>query len=465
MTLFRPAFAVISLLLPVSSLMAQTPAPDSLAREREVVNRLLDEGLRHGEAYEMLRTLTTEAGHRLSGSAGAEKAVALTRTMMEELGFENVRVETVMVPRWERGNKEQGTILLPGGKKIAAAICALGSSVATPRGGITAEVIEVKSFDELNALGKKAEGKIIFFNRPMDPGIINTFNAYGGAVDQRSKGAIQAAKAGGVAALVRSMTLARDRVPHTGNMGYEAGVKNVPSAAISTVDADTLGALLARGVQVRFSLALDCRTLPDVPSSNVLGEIRGSVHPGEVVVIGGHLDAWDKGTGSHDDGSGCVQAIEVVRLIRKLGLRPARTIRAVLFMNEENGLRGGKAYAADPARAREKHVALIESDRGGFAPRGFTVEGDSTLLPKVLRWKSLFDVLDAGRIVKGGSGADVSPLAAKGVPAFGLEPENHRYFDYHHSDNDTIDKVNSRELEYGAIASALLCYLIAENGL
>jgi carboxypeptidase Q len=442
---------------------AQTVPADPLAKDRVVLDRLLDEGLHRGEAYDMLRILTTQAGKRLSGSTGAEKAVALTKSMMEARDFDNVRLEPVTVPHWERGHRERGAIVLPGGGTIAAAVCALGGSIATPVRGITAEVIEVRSFDALAALGTRAAGKIIFFNRPMDPGKLQTFEAYGGAVDQRSQGAIHAAKAGGVASLVRSMTLAHDRVPHTGGMGYEEGVTKVPGAAISTIDADTLSALLARGARVRFHLELSCRTLPDAPSANVLGEIRGSLHPDEVVVIGGHLDAWDKGTGAHDDGSGCVQAIEAVRLLRRLGIRPARTIRAVMFMNEENGLRGGKAYAVDSARSRETHIALIESDRGGFAPRGFT--GDSTGLPALLRWKPLFDVIDAGRIVPGGGGADISPLAARGVPSFGLDPENHRYFDYHHSDNDTIDKLNQRELDYGAIASALLCYLIAEHGL
>jgi hypothetical protein len=384
---------------------------------------------------------------------------------MRERGLQNVHTERVLVPHWERGNTERALLLLPDGTSNRLSVCALGGSVGTPPRGITAEVMEVRSFDELTRRGEEARGKIVFFNRPMDPSLFDTFDAYGGAVEQRSKGAAAAAKVGAIGAVVRSMTLALDDVPHTGAMNYAEGVKKIPAAAISTRGAEKLSALLQKGEHVRLSLTLSCRALPDAPSSNVVGEITGTEKPGEVIVVSGHLDDWDKGMGAHDDGSGCAQAIEALSLLRRLGIAPKRTIRAVLYMNEENGLRGGKAYAADPARNTERHIALIESDRGGFAPRGFTIDADSTVLPRTLRWQALLDSLGAGRIMKGYSGVDISPMVAKGVPGFGLDVENQRYFDYHHSDNDTIEKVNPRELELGAIAEALLSYLIAEEGL
>ncbi len=431
-----------------------------------VAARFLATGLRSCETFEMLKELTSKVPHRLSGSAGAAKAVEITREMMVSRGFDKVHLETVMVPHWVRGDVEEAVITRSASKKgTPLTICALGGSIATPKGGIEGEVVEVKSFDELKSLGAAARGKIVFFNRPFDATKLNTFEAYSGAVDQRGRGAVEAAKVGGIAVLVRSMTLASDDVPHTGVMGYVDSVRKVPAAAISTVDADMLSALFAHEKNIKVRMKLTCETLPDAQSANVVGEITGSEKPDEVIVVGGHLDCWDKGQGAHDDGSGSVQAIEVVNLIKKLGLKPKRTIRAVMFMNEENGDRGGKAYPVAPERNGEKHVAAIESDRGGFAPRGISVQADSTVLRKVRQWLPIFKHFDAGQIEPGYSGVDVYPTVEKGVPGFGLDVENQRYFDYHHSDNDTIDKVNRRELELGAIVEAMLCYLISEEGL
>jgi hypothetical protein len=386
--------------------------------------------------------------------------------MMRRVGCEEVWVESLMVPRWVRGDVEEALIMTDGGADvIPLSICAIGGSIATPDDGIIAEVVEVQSFEELRASGARAQGKIVFFNRPMDPTILNTFAAYGGAVDQRGSGAVEAAKMGGVAALVRSVTTQLDDVPHTGSMGYREEVVRIPAAAVSTLGANRLSELLRGEERVRVKMRLSCMTLPDVRSGNVVGQITGSEFPDEIILVGGHLDSWDKGTGAHDDGAGCAQAIEVLRLIQKLGLKPRRTIRAVLFMNEENGNRGGPAYASAPRRAGEKHIAAVESDRGGLDPRGFTVQGDSLLLEKVRKWQPLFEELEAGHFAEGYAGVDVSALVQKGVPGFGLLVDNHRYFDYHHSDNDTIDKVHRREIEMGAILEALLCYLIAEEGL
>jgi hypothetical protein len=457
---------IILLLVSASGVTSAQALRGGNAPYDSVAKRILETGLKDLEAFSMLQELTSKAGLRLSGSEGAAKAVELTRQMMERRGFDNVHLERVIVPHWVRGPVEEATVVKTASRDaIPLTICALGGSIATPPDGIEAEVVEVKSLDDVKALGTKVRGKIVFYNRPLDPTKLGTFEAYSGAVDQRSRGAIEAAKVRGVAVLVRSMTLALDDVPHTGHMNYADTVRKIPAAAVSTVDANLLSELLKREKTARVNLKLTCQTLPDVESANVIGQITGSEKPDEIIVVGGHLDSWDKGTGAHDDGAGCMQAIEVLNILRKSGIKPKRTIRAVMFINEENGQRGGKAYPLALERKGETHVAALESDRGGFAPRGFTVHGDSTLLEKVLKWKTLFEQLNAGHISNGGSGTDVSPLVEKGAAGFGLLVEDHRYFDYHHSDNDTIDKVNPRELEMGAIVEALLCYLISEEGL
>jgi hypothetical protein len=430
-----------------------------------IVSAFRTAGFDSCHAYDFLRQLVAAAPHRLSGSPGAGSAMRATAQMLRDIGCDVVRVESLLVPRWERGSFETATLLLPRGRKERLNICALGGSVATPKGGLTAGLIEVHTFEELERRRAEAKGKVVFFNRPMDPTVLHTFSAYGDAADQRSSGAIHAARAGAVGALVRSVTTALDDVPHTGAMHYADGEPEVPAAAVSTLGAARLSTLLRSSPDLRLTLRLSCRSLPDAPSGNVIGQITGSKFPNEVIVVRGHLDAWDKGHGAHDDASGCVQAVEVLRLFRELGIRPKRTVRAVMFMNEENGSRGGKAYAAAPERRGEEHVALIESDRGGFAPRGFSVEGDSALLWRVRRWQPLFEELGAGSFVSGYSGTDVEPTVKQGAAGFGLMVDFQRYFDYHHSANDTIDKVHPRELEAGAILEALLCYLISEEGL
>ncbi|MEK9138926.1 MAG: M20/M25/M40 family metallo-hydrolase, partial [Bacteroidota bacterium] len=358
------------------------PFPSSTAAPPQntydsIATRLMETGLKDCESYQMLTELVTHAPHRLSGSPGAARAVELTKEMMEKRGFDKVHLEAIKVPHWVRGPVEEAMVTHSASTKSAPlTVCAVGGSVATSEDGIEAEVVEVKSFEQLRGLGQAAKGKIVFFNRPMDPTKLNTFESYGGAVDQRSRGAIEAAKVGGVAVLVRSMTLSLDDVPHTGQMSYADTVKKIPAAAISTMDAEMLSELLAQEKNVRVKIKLTCQTLPDEPSANVVGEITGSELPNEVIVVGGHLDAWDKGEGAHDDGGGCMQAIEAVNLIKKLGLKPKRTIRAVMFMNEENGNRGGKAYLVAPERKGEIHIAAFESDAGGHAPRGFNVKGD-----------------------------------------------------------------------------------------
>ncbi|KAB2878815.1 M20/M25/M40 family metallo-hydrolase [bacterium] len=438
---------------------AERPPYDSLTV------KMIAEGMKNYPAYDMLYELSVQIGPRLSGSPEAARAVEWGRKKMEELGFDNVRLEPVTVPHWVRGKTEELVVVKFGGMPIRSlTICALGGSICTSKEGITAEAVEVQSFEELHALGDKVKGKIVFYNRPMDRTKFFPGEAYGGAVDQRSKGAMEAGKMGAAAVIVRSMTTRLDDVPHTGAMNYVDSIPKIPAAAISTVGAEALSEILKKEPFVKVRIKMDCEILPDVESANVVGELRGSSLPNEIILIGGHLDSWDKGHGAHDDGAGVVQCLEAIRLLKAQGLRPKRTIRVVLFMNEENGLRGGKAYAK-MERPNEKHIAAIETDAGGFSPRAFTVDADSLALPKIAKWAYVLAPLEADKIVKGHGGADISELKKLGVPTIGLRPDWHRYFDYHHSDLDTIDKVNERELEAGAVAMAIMSYVLAEEGI
>lgn len=448
---------LLAFLCPLAVGLATSQSPGD-----DTAKRLSDKGLRELGAYSLLRELTTNVGARLSGSPQADKAVAWGLATMKRRRFDDPHLMPCKVPRWVRGKEEVRLLTSRGGK---LACYALGGSVGTPRGGIEGEVIEVRSLEEAARQG--AKGKIVFFNRPMDPTLLNTFGAYGGAVDQRFGGAVAAAKAGAIAVLVRSMTHESDDEPHTGAMGYEDGVAKIPAAAVSIKAANSLSGLLklARG-PIKVRLELGCRTLPDAPSANVVGEVRGSEHPEEVIVMGGHLDSWDKGQGAHDDGAGVCQSLEALRLIKQLGLKPKRTIRVVLFMNEENGSRGADAYAAYAKTAMEKHIAGIESDSGGFAPRGFTTSLDAQKARALDKWLPALASFEADRFFAGGGGgADVGPLEKQGAVLFGLEPESQRYFGYHHSNKDTLDKVNPRELELGALAMATLAWRISEEGL
>jgi len=306
-----------------------------------VIRKFFNESLSNGKSYEWLRDLTTNVGPRLSGSEGAKKAVQWGKTLLESGGYDRVFLQDVMVPHWVRGAKEEGYIL-DGKQKIKVPLVALGGSVATPKKGITAEVIEVKTFQELRALGKeKCEGKIIFFNRPMDPTKINTFEAYGQAGDQRRSGANEAAKLGAIGVIIRSLSSTENDFPHTGSMVYATGVPLIPAAALSTNAATLLSKTLKENPNTKFYFKQSCETLPDAPSHNVVAEIKGTEHPEEIIVVGGHLDSWDLAQGAHDDGTGIVQSMEVARLFKNLGIKPKHTIRIVLFMNEENGNRGG----------------------------------------------------------------------------------------------------------------------------
>jgi hypothetical protein len=431
-----------------------------------MVKNIYDNSLLNGESYNWLNHLSNQIGGRLSGSYNAEKAVKYTKEELEKIGLDNVWLQPVMVPKWIRGAKEYAYIQSPSGKTTTVPICALGGSVATPAGGVTAQLIEVKSFEELEELGKeKIQGKIVFYNRPMQADLISTFQAYGGCVEQRYKGAEKAIAYGAVGVLVRSMNLRLDDYPHAGSMTYGdvAVNKRIPAAAISTNGAELLSTMLQLDKNTKFYFSQHCKQLKDVQSYNVIGEISGSTYPNKIMVVGGHLDSWDLGDGTHDDGAGVVQSMEVLRLMKKTGYQPKHTIRVVLFMNEENGLRGGKKYAKVAAERNENHVFALESDSGGFTPRGFSFDCSDENFQKVLSWKSIFKPYLIHYFEKGGSGADIGPLKGDNVLC-GLRPDSQRYFDHHHAANDTFEHVNKRELELGAATMTSLVYLFDKYG-
>ncbi len=428
--------------------------------------QLYNEELTKGQCYQTLDYLCNQIGGRLSGSPQAEQAVKYMFAKMQSYGFDTVYLQPVMVPHWVRGAKEEAFIA-KGYEKFDVRICALGGSVATPEKGLDAEVIEVHSLAELKQLGKdKIKGKIVFFNRPMDPTHIHTGAAYGGAGDQRGNGPAEAARYGAVGAVVRSLTLSNDDFPHTGMTRYNDSLPKIPACAISTKGADALSNMLKLKTagQVRMFMKLNCQTLPDVLSYNVIGEIRGSEKPNEIIIAGGHLDSWDNGHGAHDDGAGCVQSIEAIRLIKQLGWKPKRTLRVVLFMNEENGVKGGTEYARVVAEDKNtKHIAAIESDAGGFTPRAFGID-DSVSVAFLKQWEEIFVPYGIERINRGGGGVDIGPLKKLGVVVMGYSPDSQRYFDYHHTEIDTFDKVNKRELELGAAAIGAMMWLLSEEG-
>ncbi len=429
---------------------------------------IFDAALTEGKAYDWLNYLSNQIGGRLSGSVEAEQAVIYTKAQMDSLGLDKVWLQPVKVPKWVRGTPEFAYMETSPGVTTNMPICALGGSVSTPLGGVKAAIVEVQGIEDLEKLGKdQIAGKIVFYNRPMDPTFISTFQAYSGCVDQRYSGAGEAAKYGAVGVIVRSMNLRLDDYPHTGSMSYgDIPVsERIPAAAISTRGADLLSTTLQLNSETRFYFKQNCKQLEDVDSYNVIGEITGSTHPEEIMVVGGHLDSWDLGDGSHDDGAGCVQSMEVLRLLKRTGYTPKRTIRAVLFMNEENGLRGGNAYAEMAKNKNEDHIFALESDSGGFTPRGFSFNSSKANLEKVQEWKSLFEPYLIHIFEAGYSGADIRPLKKDSMVLAGLRPDSQRYFDHHHAANDTFEHVNRRELELGAAAMTSLVYLFDTYGI
>ena len=436
------------------------------SNDQEILKNIYKQSLTNGKSYAWLDYLSNNIGGRLSGSENAQKAVDYTKAELEKLGLDKVWLQEVMVPKWVRGDKEIGYFII-NGKQTDVNICALGGSTATSKKGLKANVVEVKSFEELEVLGNsKVKGKIVFFNGAMQPDLIHTFEAYGGCSKQRYAGAYEASKLGAVGVIVRSLNLRQDDLPHTGSMSYLDLPENkrIPSAAISTNDANKLSEMLSANSDLEFYFKQNCKQYEDVMSYNVIGEITGSEFPNEYMIVGGHLDSWDLGDGSHDDGAGVVQSMDVVRLLKESGITPKRSIRVVLFMNEENGLRGGRKYAEIAKQNNEKHIFALESDSGGFSPRGFSFDCSDSNLLQIEQWRSLFKPYLIHFFEKGYSGADIGPLKDDNIVLAGLRPDSQRYFDHHHAANDTFDAVNKRELELGAATMTSLVYLFDKYG-
>lgn len=452
----------------VSALLLVIYSGSSAQQEDSLVlRRLADEVLVNSSAYENLRYLTKQIGARLAGSPGMVKAEKWGFATMQKSGADTTWLQQCMVPHWVRGGRDEATAYsmnsgMAKGKTLD--VIALGNSHGSTK-PINAEVIVVNSFEELDANPERVKGKIVFYNYKFNPAYVRTFEAYRDAVQYRGQGPSRAAKHGALAVIVRSMSHSTDNFPHTGATRYDTLYPKIPAVAIGLRDADWLNAALSKG-RMRVTIRTRGHFLPDTIGHNVIGELKGSEFPDEIITVGGHLDSWDNCEGAHDDGAGCVQTMEVLRAFRAIGLKPKRTIRFVLFANEENGLRGGNKYA-DEAKARnEKHIFAIESDAGGFTPRslGFTVSDEQ--FKKVLQWQPLIAPYGANEFVRGGGGADIGPLnRALGTPMSSMNPDSQRYFDIHHARNDVFEAVNKRELDLGALNMAAIIYLVDKYGL
>lgn len=430
-----------------------------------VVKKIADEVMRNSTAYENLRYLTKQIGPRLSGSANARKAVEATARMLKEAGADTVYLQPCMVPHWERGEKETGHIRLANGSRYNLRLCALGNSVSSGQKGVNAGVVEVRSLKELDELGTAVKGKIVFFNIPMNPTYIRTFRAYGESGTGRRAGPSQAAKYGAIGVMVRSLASNIDDFPHTGATQYNDSFPKIPAVAISTKDAEWLSEQLKKKMQLTAYFRTNCRMLADAPSFNVVGEVKGSEFPGEILTVGGHLDSWDLGEGAQDDGTGCMQSIEVIRTLKALQIKPKRTIRAVMFMNEENGGRGGEAYLQWAIDKNEQHIFALESDAGGFTPRGISMDMPEQKRAKLLQWKPLFYEYGIYDFAPGGGGSDIAPLKKINTPLAGFAPDSQRYFDLHHAANDVFEAVSKRELDLGAANMTMMMWLVSEYGL
>lgn len=464
-----PSFGVAARAQPPAEAPAdRRGAPDDTALAsayRAPAKRITDAALSGNDAWRKMEELCDGIGHRISGSEQLDRAIDWAVGAMRRDGQENVRREMVMVPHWVRG-EESLTLLAP--RRAALPMLGLGGSVATSVAGITADVVVVGDKEQLDALSDdRVRGRIVLFNNAMPQYDPDKGTGYGQAVVYRGNGASWAAAKGAVACLIRSVTASSLRSPHTGAMHYDEAQPKIPAAAISVEDAMMLDRLFQRGEPVTVNLKMDARTLPDAPSANVVGELRGREKPEEIVVIGGHIDSWDIGQGASDDGGGVVSCMEAINVLRKLDLRPRRTIRVVLFTNEENGLAGGRQYAADHAVELPLHVAAIETDGGVFAPIGFGVTVkpplDQALAVRQLEQiTSLLAPIGATKATDGGGGADIGPMAAAGVPQLAHHADMARYFDYHHSQADTLDKIKPEELSQNVAAMAVTAYVIAD---
>lgn len=449
---------VILILHSVSALNQINYKPDSL-----FIRTIYNQALTNGNAYEDLRSLCKDVGARLSGSAESEMAVKWAVNKLENYGFDKVYLQDVMVPHWERGSKEAGWFQEEKGQINKVNLLALGGSIATD-GLLSAPLIMFETREDLLAAKpRKVEGKIVFINQPMNQKVINTFNAYGGCYPIRGLGAIDAAKKGAVGVIIRSLSLSDHEHPHTGTMHYEDSINKIPAAAISTNDANKLSALInSTRKDITFSFEMNCKKYPDKPSHNVIAEMVGSENPNHIITFGGHLDSWDVGEGAHDDGAGIVHSMEALRLLKKVKYKSRNTLRVVFFMNEENGNMGGKTYASKVKALEEEHIAAVESDRGGFSPRGFSCDGSEKHLALLQSFETLLTPYDLHKFEKGYGGVDISPLKDEfnDIALFGFIPDSQRYFDFHHNANDVFENVNKRELELGAAAMASIIYLL-----
>lgn len=434
------------------------------------IRNIATEILARGKAYENLRVLCKTVGGRLAGSLQMHKAEEWGMNTLKAAGADKVYLQQCMVPHWVRGGKEEANITYAdkNGRRVKKDlhVLALGNSVGTGKKGVKAEVILIKNFEELESRKGEIKGRIVFYNYPFNPSYVYPGQAYREAGAYRRSGPSRAARYGAVAVIIRSMSGSVDNYPHTGTTSYDEAYPKIPCAAMGLRDADSLASLLNTGTKVEAYLKTMAHILPETIGHNVIGELKGSASPEEFITVGGHLDSWDAAEGAHDDGSGCVHSIEVLRALKALNYKPRRTIRVVLFANEENGLRGGEKYAAEAKSKNEKHVFALESDNGGFTPRTFDFDMSDARLTKVRQWLPMFIPYGVYQFNPGSSGADIDPLnKALGTLASGLRPDNQRYFDVHHAENDVFENVHKRELELGAINMTALIYLIDKYGL
>jgi hypothetical protein len=423
------------------------------------IKKIYDEALENGQAYENLRSLCKDIGARITGSAEAEMAIEWGEKLLNSYSFDTVYLQEIKVPHWERGTKEAAWIINKTGKTIKLDILALGGSIGT-NGLIEGEIISVKGIEELKSLTEsQVKGKIVYLSQAFNQKHINTFHAYGGCYPIRGQGCVEAGKLGAKAVIIRSLATPTDKFPHTGSMHYDDDVTKVPGAAISTANAEILDKWLKQG-KVNLKMEMDCKTLPNVTSYNVIAEIKGKDE--KIITWGGHLDSWDVGEGAHDDGAGIVHSVEAIRILKKLNYQPNHTLRCVLFMNEENGNMGGKSYAKIASENKEEHICAIESDRGGFLPIGFDISGSDEQVALVNEFKTLLSGFELFRFKKGYGGVDISPLKGyyPNMLQLGMAINSQIYFNYHHSNSDVFENVNKRELELGAAAMASMIYLL-----
>jgi carboxypeptidase Q len=428
------------------------------------LRKIYDEALVRGKSHEDLRSLCKDVGARISGSAAAEMAVYWSEAKMKSYNFDKVYLQEIKVPHWERGTKESAYFKDDKGVLRKLKVLALGGSIAT-EGVLEAEIIEFISLESLKkANPASVKNKIIFLNQPMDQSQISTFRAYGACYPIRGNGAIEASKLGAIGIVIRSLAMPIDNHPHTGSMHYEDDVAKIPAAALSTYDCELLSAELKKG-KCKFILEMDCKNYPDVTSYNIIAEMTGREYPNEIITFGGHIDSWDTGEGAHDDGAGVIHSLEALRILKTLKYEPKHTLRLVFFMNEENGNRGGETYASWTKEKNENQIAAIESDRGGFSPRGFDLDGSDEHLKLLQSFKPLFAPYFVNQFEKGYGGVDINPLKKQyeGIPLFGFSVDSQRYFDFHHAESDVFENVNKRELELGCASMASLIYLLDIN--